>query len=90
MLDRDKVNSVSPYSVRVASVSVIDALQDQPAEVQPIAAAVVFLLLAEHYRMPAQDLFAVTHRIMRDPEGGRHPEFRAVAAYIKNELPCSR
>lgn len=85
-MNRDLFNNADPRRVAQATMSVIDATQRgfQPHE-QMHAMAAAFLMLAEHWSVPAQDLFTATKNLMNDQEGKR-PEFSAVAEYMRNEL----
>jgi hypothetical protein len=85
-MNRDLYNNANPRRVANCTMAVIDATQRgyQPHE-QMHAMAAAFLLLAEHWGVPAQDLFTATKNLMTDVEGKR-PEFAAVTAYMKQEL----
>lgn len=85
-MNRDLFNNANPRRVANATMAVIDALQVrfQPHE-QMHAAAATFLLLAEHWGIPAQDLFTATKNLMNDQDGKR-PEFAAAQQYMENEL----
>jgi hypothetical protein len=85
-MNRDLMNNANPRRVANATMAVIDATQRgfQPHE-QMLAMAAAFLMLAEHWGMPAQDAFRAVTNIMNDQDGKR-PEFGAVARYMKEEL----
>lgn len=85
-MNRDLFNNANPRRVAQATMAVIDATQRgfQPHE-QMHAMAASFLMLAEHWGVPAQDLFTATKNLMNDQEGKR-PEFAAVQMYMENEL----
>ena len=84
-MNRDTMTNASPARVAKATMSLLDRLQRfQPGD-QVLAAAAVFLTLAEHWGIPAQDAFTIIKNLMIANEGKRH-EFRALDAYIKNEL----
>lgn len=85
-MNRDLFNSANPRRVAQATMSVIDATQRgfQPHE-QMHAMAAAFLLVADHWGIPAQDLFTATKNLLNDQDALR-PEFRAVKAYVRNEL----
>lgn len=70
-----------------AAMAVVDALQRgfQPAE-QLHGAAAAFLIIADHWGIPAQDLFSATKNLMNDGDAKLRPEFKAVAMYVKEEL----
>lgn len=85
-MNRDLFNNADARRVANCTMAVIDATQRgfHPHE-QMHAMAAAFLLLAEHWGVPAQDLFTATKNLMHDVEGKR-PEFAAVADYMENEL----
>lgn len=72
-----------------ATVLLIDRLQDFIEErkgVQVVAAAALFLLLAERFGVEAQDVFTATKNLMRERDGGYAPQFKGVALYLENEV----
>ena len=85
-MNRDLFNNADARRVANCTVAVIDATQRgrHPHE-QMHAMAAAFLLLAEHWGIPAQDLFTATKNLMASVDGKR-PEFAAVADYMANEL----
>jgi hypothetical protein len=85
-LNRDRLNNADQQRSAIASMEVIDRLQHHPADEQIVAAAAVFLMLAEHYGITAQDAFTVTKNVINDTDRKLIPEFRAVRQYIHEEL----
>lgn len=83
--NRDVMNSAQPSAVSTVALSVLNVLQDSRPEVQVMGAAAVFLFLAEHLQVPAQDVFSATKNLINDQDGKR-VEFRAVEEYLKGEL----
>lgn len=83
--DRDLMVNAGVRDVARATMALIDVNQKLPPHVQLLAQAANFLLLAEHYDIPVQDVFAIITNIMNHAEG-RRPEFLAVADYMENEL----
>lgn len=84
-MNNDKITNADPARVARASFAILNRLQDFPKEEQPLAAAAVFLTLADHLGVPAQDLFTFTKNLMNSKEGLR-PEFGGVRDYIKYEI----
>lgn len=84
MIDRDKLNNTDPVHAAHASIAVLDRLQYFPQHIQATAAAVVFLVLAEHFKVPAQDIFTATKNMINAEDG--IAEFRAVQDYVKYEI----
>lgn len=83
--DRDAFNSANPKVVAGATLQTLMGLENHKPHVQIMAAAAVFLSLAEHLGIPAQEAFAATKNLINDTEGKR-TEFRALDAYMKGEI----
>lgn len=86
-MNRDLLTNANPEAVAEGAMACIDAVQTRRQEVQPLALACAFLLLAERLRLEPQDLATWAKALMLAPSGQRVPEFRAVTAYIQNEIP---
>jgi hypothetical protein len=82
----DSLNNASGQQAAIASMNVIDRLQHFAAGEQVIGACATFLLLCEHYGVPAQDAFTAAKNCMNDTNRKFIPEFRAVSDYVRNEL----
>jgi hypothetical protein len=86
MLNRDRFNNADQQQSAVAAMTVIDRLQNFPAEQQLVGLAATFLFVCEHFGIPAQDAFTVTKNVINDTDSKLIPEFRAVREYVRNEL----
>lgn len=84
-MNRDLFTNADPRAVALATMQVIDTTQRFQTHVQLHAMVAAFLLVAEHWGIPAQDLFTATKNLMNNQDGKR-PEFAAVAMYIEKEL----
>ena len=84
-MNRDLMNNANPAAVATAVMVVIDKLQHEQPHVQQMAAAALFVLLAERWGMEPQDVMTATKNLMIGSEGKR-AEFEAVALYLENEL----
>ncbi|MGN6548398.1 MAG: hypothetical protein ACTHJ3_00675 [Pararhizobium sp.] len=84
-LNRDVMNTASPRLVAMASMQTLNGLQDFRPEVQIMGAAAVFLQLADHLGIPAQEAFTATKNLINGDDGKR-VEFRAIDDYMKGEL----
>ena len=82
---RDAMNMADPKEVANSAMTVVDRLQDFNPAVQAMGAAAAFLSLAEHLKIPAQDLFTSTKNLINGVDGKR-VEFRAIDAYMEGEL----
>lgn len=88
-MNTDRMNNANPHTVASAAMAVVDRLQNFPPADQIMGAAALFLILAEHRGIPAQDIFTATKNLINGVDGKR-PEFRALAEYVKHELPNAR
>jgi len=84
--DRDAMNFAKPSRVANATLGTLNALQDWTAEEQCLAAAAVFLNLADFYGVKAQDVFTAVTNLINDKDGKARPEFRAIRPYMEGEL----
>ena len=85
MIDHDKMNLADPVSVGHSAMSVIDALQDFPAEIQSLGMATTFLLFCERFGLRPNEVFLTAQNVMNGVAGKR-PEFEAVESYLVGEL----
>jgi hypothetical protein len=85
-MDRDRLNSTPAKDVAHGAMAIITALQDAPEGVADNAITAAFSLLCEHRNIRPGDLLAISSNILNAAEG-RHPEFAAVAHYMREELP---
>lgn len=84
-INRDVMNMAGPGEVARASMTTLNALQDFRPEIQILGAAAVFLSLADHLGIPAQEAFAATKNLIND-DNGKRSEFFAIGAYLEGEL----
>lgn len=84
-LNRDVMNMAAPRDVAMASMGVLNSIQDHRPEIQIMGAAAVFLSLADHLGIPAQEAFTATKNLINGDDGKR-AEFRALDAYMEGEL----
>jgi hypothetical protein len=84
-INRDKLNSVDPSALGRVAVAALDAIQHEHTELQPLALALAFKVLASHYNLPPQDLFVVVGNITADPDNAGHETLNALNAYAKGE-----
>lgn len=86
MIDRDKLNSITPRKVAQASMAVIDAIQTLPKHEQVAAIAATFITVCGQHRIDGRDVLAVTARVLSDDIHGVHPEYVALRNYVAGEL----
>lgn len=82
--NRDQLNNASADRVSRAGIEILDRMQNHPAHIQPLALCAAFLTLADHYRVPPQDLFTATRNMMAEEEN--IAEFKALRDYIRYEI----
>lgn len=85
-LDRDKLNNAKTKDVTQAVYGLVDQLQFHQPHIQAAAVAVLFLVVADRYRVSAQDIFTTVKNLLADPIHGEAPELRALRMYVNNEL----
>jgi hypothetical protein len=85
-IDRDILNMASAKRVANATLGTLNSLQNWSKEEQVLAAAAVFVTLADFLRVPAQDVFSAVNNMMVDKEGKARPEFSAIMPYMEGEL----
>jgi hypothetical protein len=81
------MNNANPEAVAECAMAVIDAVQTRREAVRPLGVAAALLLVAERLGVEPQDIATVARNLMLSPSGQRIPEFRAVAEYVRNEVP---
>ena len=84
MLNTDQLNNADAEQVARGGISILDRMQNCPQHIQPLALCAAFLTLADHLRVPPQDLFTVTKNMMAEEQN--IAEFKAVRDYIKYEI----
>ena len=86
IFNRDKFMTMPARPVCNAAMALVDRIQYEPnKEVAMMAAACLFINLAEHWNMPAQDAFTAANNMMNHVVNKR-AEFAAVRQYIQEEL----
>ncbi|TCV62333.1 hypothetical protein [Neorhizobium sp. S3-V5DH] len=83
-LNRDAMNNANPKIVAMASLKVLMGIEDERPHTQIMAAAAVFLALAEHLDIPPQEVFTAIKNLIVTTEGKR-TEFAAIDAYMQGE-----
>lgn len=82
----DQINSANPKDVAQSAYSLVDVLQVQPAHIQVLGPAALFLAICNHSKVNPNEALTVVSRISTDPIHGQRPEFKALDLYIKGEL----
>lgn len=84
MFNRDLFANIPVKAAAVATMEVIDAIQDRRPHEQLVALAATFILACERYGIEPQDAFALTTNVMNHADG-RRPEFEAVRQFMAHE-----
>ena len=85
-IDYDGLTNAAPSAVAQAAMQVIDQLQNHRSHVQAAAAAAVFLVLCDHFRVSPQDVMTATKNLLFDDREGKRPEFAALRDYVRYEI----
>lgn len=83
-MNRDLMNNADAGAVAKASFALLDRLQHYPQHIQPMALAAAFVVLSEHIKVPAQDIFTITKNLLNAESG--LAELAALKDYVKFEL----
>lgn len=86
IFDVDKLNNANFKAVGATAMRIVNGIQQMPAQVQVLAAAAVFMLLADHYKVRPTTATTIVSNLLAQ-ENGRSVQLRAVKRYIENELP---
>lgn len=81
----DRIANAPMRESGIATMAVMDRLQNHPVEVQIMAITCAFLLAARELGVRPATLFTYADNCMHDAEK-RRPEFEGAAAYIRNEV----
>ncbi len=84
-VDSDRLNSVSSTKIAKTAMTVIDAIQSEPKEVQVAALACVFTMVVERYGLHAGNALDVAQRLIEASVKER-TDLRAVRMYVNEEL----
>lgn len=82
LFNRDLAANAWPKFVARACMAVLDAIQFFRKEEQALAVAVIFLQMCRRFDLRPNDIFQYASNVI----GSDRPEYRAVKAYIQNEL----
>lgn len=85
-MDRDLLNMASTKQTANATLGTLNALQNWEPQEQLLAAAIVFLNLADFWQVSAQDAFTAATNMLNDKDGKTRPEFLSVKHYMEGEL----
>lgn len=88
--DRDAFHSLPTPKAAEATIEVLSTLQHRPPEEQVAALAACFLLITERYRIPAQDAFSATSRMMNHVDNKGSRVFDAARYYLDEDVFVSR
>lgn len=84
---RDRISFRSSLApLKVPAFRVIDALQDQPADVQLEALALTLATMTRSLGVDAHGLITRAHRQLSEADAVRNPHIEAIAAYAAGEL----
>ena len=87
MLNISKLYDLTALGIKNASVRIVGSLQKEQPEQVVAAIATVFLAVCKRYRLDVRQVLDVTYRIIRDAQDKHPVEMRAMARYLREELP---
>lgn len=82
----ERLINVPRVDTAAATFHILSNGQSFNAPVQLTSAAIYFLLLCEHYKMPAQDVFTIAKNLMNTHDGVLATEFEAIRLYLQCEV----
>jgi hypothetical protein len=85
-MNTDKLNFTAPQEAMRATYAAISTLQDFPAHLGVIAAAILIQEMSSVLRIPVSELLDKADRITRDLNDHYQPEIKALREYIKQEM----
>lgn len=84
--DRDKLNHASPKDVGQGVVAIADVVQRLPTHLRVLAAAGFLQLLVEEMDISPSEVMTVLDKIRRHADDKGRVEFKAIEAYVHNDL----
>lgn len=84
--NNDLMINADHEQVAMTSFAVIDLLQDLDPELQALALAATFKLLAERFNLNPQDVFTYAGNLMTHTDGTHRSEFKGIRMYLREEL----
>jgi len=83
----DKLYDLTAVGIKTTALLMLTRAQkERPAQITA-AIATLFLAVCRRYRIEPRRVLEVTDRIMRDAQEKHPVEMRAMARYLKEELP---
>lgn len=86
MVDRLRFMNLPAAQGAQGAYRLVDALHGLTAEEQLAAAAILFVNVADLYRMPVPDVVQAVRNMTTDPKHGQRDEFRALRLYVQGQL----
>ena len=87
MLDITKLYDLTAIGIKNTSVRMLGTVQKERPEQVVAAVATLFLAVCKRYRVDVRHVLDVTYRIIRDAQDKHPAEMRAMARYLREELP---
>lgn len=84
--DRDAFHSLRTIKAAHATAEIFSAIQHRSPEEQMAGLAAAFLLAAERYRMPAQDIFTATKAMMNHHDDQGRTHFEGIRSYLDADV----
>jgi hypothetical protein len=87
MLDLTKMYNLTAIGIKDASVRMLGTVQKEKPEAVVAAFATLFISICERYHVDVRRVLETTDRILRDARDKHPVEMRAMARYLREELP---
>lgn len=83
----DRLANARPRAVAKATFRILDVLQYHQPHTQLSAAAIAFVLLCEHHKVPAQDVMTLAKNLLNAHIGKENfEEFGALRDYLRYDV----
>jgi hypothetical protein len=87
MLNLTKLYDLTALGTKDTTMKLLGTLQSERPEAVVAAVATLFLIICKRYRVDVRRVLETTDRIVRDAQETHPVEMRAMARYLREELP---
>jgi hypothetical protein len=81
----DRLANAQPRAVATATFKILQRLQYHQPHEQAAAAAIAFVMLCDHFRVPAQDVMVIAKNLLNE-RMGKNEEFGALRDYLRYDV----
>ena len=87
MLNLTKLYDLTAVGIKDASMRMLGPVQKERPEAVVAASAALFIAICERYNVDVRRVLETTDRVIRDARDKHPVEMRAMARYLRKELP---